>query len=55
MDYELFVHYGLSDVDMEEDVEDTLIIGRVHGGGFKRRIITNHKQLGNIILIPKRR
>ena len=53
--YELFVHYDLSDVDMEEGFDDTLIIERIHCGGFKRRIITNHKEWGNIILRSKRR
>ena len=42
--YELFVHYNLSDVDMEEDFIDTFIREQIYDGGFKRRVMTNHEE-----------
>ena len=53
--YEIFVHYDFSDVDIEEDSVNTLIIEQVRDGGFKRRVITNHEEMGDIILKPKQR
>ena len=50
--YELFIHEDLPDVNLEEEFEDTLM--RIHGGGFKRRIITDQAEWGNIILRSKR-
>ena len=40
-------------MDLEEEFEDTLM--RIHDGGLKRRIITDHAEWENIILRSKRR
>ena len=49
--YELFIHGDFPDADYGEELEDTLI--QIHGGGFKRRIITDQTEWGNIILRSK--
>ena len=50
--YELFIHEDLPEVDLEEEFEDTLM--RIHGDGFKRRIITDQAEWKNAILRSKR-
>ena len=49
--YELFIHEDCPDVDLEEKFEDMLM--RIHGSGFKRRIITDQAEWKNIILRSK--
>ena len=46
--YEFFICEDLPNVDMKVDFEDTLM--RIHDGGLKRRIITDHAEWENIIL-----